>query len=111
MYRVVRKVTRPSTAVEFRNLQHSSISHETQSYWLHTYRGHQREDGIVKCQDISVSYSDNQLEMTTVMLWDNQASFIEYQNDTILNENAFSILDQDQDANGITRELVSQEEI
>jgi hypothetical protein len=49
--------------------------------------------------------------MITVMLWDSQASFIEYQNDEILNEHAFSILDQYQDANGITRELVSQEEI
>lgn len=105
MYTITRKVTRPSTELEFRNMMHETIAPEIKSYWVSTYKE------TMKCMLVDVSLSDDGLEMLTTMIWDSKDSWNEYQADPVLIAGLFTPIHAHQDENGFTRELVSEEEI
>lgn len=103
MYIVTRKVTRPNTSLEFRNMLHESVTNYVRAYWISTYKN-------TKCVLVDSSLSSDGLEMTTTMIWDSKDSWDEYQNDPVLLEGLFNPIHAYQDENGFTRELVSEEE-
>lgn len=105
MYKNTRKVTRPNTSVEFRNMLHSSISQEIRDYWVNNYK----DTG--KCLNVESELSANQLEMTTTTTWDSKSSWDQYQADPIFATGLFGPIHAYQDENGLTRELVSEETI
>lgn len=104
MYIITRKVTRPNLSLEFRNMLHESISPEIKKHWVDNYKT------TNKCLIVNAEISDNQLEMTTTMVWDNKASWDEYQADPVFVAGLFGPIHAYQDENGFTRELVSEEE-
>jgi hypothetical protein len=105
MYTLTRKVTRPNTALEFRNMLHESVSAEVRQHWVTTYK----DPG--KCLFVNTEMSETGLEMITTMFWDSKDSWNEYQNDPILQTGLFVPIHAYQDENGFTRELVSEEEM
>ena len=105
MYKNTRKVTRPNTSVEFRNMLHESVSQNVKEHWIANYKNNG------KCLSVESETSSNGLEMTTVTMWDSKDSWDQYQADPIFTEGLFSPIHAYQDANGFTRELVSEETI
>lgn len=105
MYIIIRKVTRPNTSLEFRNMLHESVAPETRQHWVETYKV------TGKCVLVDAVLSENQLEMNTTMIWDSKDSWDEYQADPILVAGLFTPIHAYQDENGFTRSLVSEEEL
>ena len=105
MYKNTRKVIKPNTLVEFRNMLHPTISQEIRDYWFNNYKN------TGKCLNVVSELSDNQLEMTTTTTWDSKDSWDQYQADTIFIIGLFDPIHTYQDQNGLIRELVSEETI
>lgn len=104
MYINTRKVTRPNTSLEFKNMLHESVTSDVRTHWVNTYKD-------IKCIMVDSKMSSDGLEMTTTMIWDSKDSWTEYQNDPILLAGLFNPIHTYQDENGFTRELVSEEEV
>ena len=104
MYIIKRKVSRPNTTLEFRNMLHESVTSEVRSHWVTNYKDS-------KCMFVTSEISSNGLEMNTTMMWDSKDSWNEYQNDPVFLDGLFNPIHTYQDENGFSRELVSEEEI
>jgi hypothetical protein len=105
MYKNTRKVIRPNTSVEFRNMIHESVSNNVRDHWTANYKN------TSKCVSVESEVSANGLEMTTVTIWDSKDSWDQYQSDPIFAEGLFGPIHAYQDENGFTKELVSEETI
>jgi len=104
MYIIKRKVKRPNTSLEFRNMLHGSVTIEVRTHWVTNYKD-------TKCILVDTALSSDGLEMSTTMIWDSKDSWNEYQNDPIFLAGLFNPIHTYQDENGFTRELVSEEEV
>lgn len=104
MYIITRKVTRPNTSLEFRNMLHESVTTEVRKHWVDSYKT------TGKCIIVNSTLSPDSLEMTTTMIWDSKDSWNEYQADPVMLEGLFNPIHTYQDENGFIRELVSEEE-
>lgn len=105
MYTITQKITRPDESVEFINMTHENISIEVRQYWMTTYKI------TNKCIFVNVELSANKLERVVTMLWDSKDSWLEYQNDPIMDEGLFKYMRLQREENGFIKELVSEEEI
>ena len=74
MYTIKRKVKRPNTSLEFRNMLHESVTIEVRTHWVTNYKD-------TKCMLVDTELSSDGLEMSTTMIWDSKDSWNEYQND------------------------------
>jgi len=105
MYIITRKVTRPNISLEFRNMLHESIPPEIKTHWVNFYKN------TNKCLNVATELSENQLEMSTTMIWDTKESWDAYQADPVFVAGLFTPIHTYQDENGFTRELVSEQEV
>jgi len=104
MYLITQKFTRPNESVEFISMIHESISDEVRTYWVTNYRD------TNKCMSVTMS-DNNPLEKVVTMLWDNKASWQEFQNDPTIEAGLFIHMRRQREENGVTREIVSEEEV
>jgi hypothetical protein len=78
MYRVTTKITKQNLEDSFYTIADPITPVEIKSYWVTNYK----ENG--KCLLVTLSFSSDQLELETVQIWADQASYEEYENDPIL---------------------------
>jgi hypothetical protein len=64
-----------------------------------------------KCLNVATELSENQLEMSTTMIWDTKESWDAYQADPVFVAGLFTQIHTYQDENVFTRELVSEQEV
>lgn len=102
MYVVTGKITRQNVSDAFYTIADDITPSEIKQHWVNTYKT------TGKCTHIEVTVSQNQLELETVQLWQDQASYEEYKNDPILINGLFSIRDAYWAAHGITGVVVSE---
>lgn len=105
MYIVTGKITRQKVEDSFYTIADPIVSDDIRLYWTQEYK----ETG--KCIHISVSLSDNQLELETTQMWLDQQSYLEYKNDPILDVGLFSIRDIYWADRGITGVCVNEESV
>jgi hypothetical protein len=105
MYIVTGKITRQSLEDSFYIISDPIVSDDIRLHWLQEYK----ETG--KCMHISVTISDNQLELETFQMWLDQQSYLDYKNDPILNIGLFSIRDAYWASRGITGVIVNEETV
>jgi hypothetical protein len=68
MWQIVRKQTRPSTAVPFFNMGHPSLTASFKQYWQETYV---LTDKLIY---VHVELSEDMLDMYLTMIWDSRES-------------------------------------
>ena len=106
MYRVIAKHTRPSTGVEFFNHKTSPlISPETGAYI--------RENYIItgKIVHSEESLSENGLELTVTSIYQDEATYNEWKNDSTIAEQFYAVSNSYREANGIISVIESAESV
>jgi hypothetical protein len=106
MYRVTIKHTRPNQTVDFFSPKTSTlVSDETRAYIRNNYVVTGK---IVHSED---SMSENGLELTIAATYQDEATYNEWKNDTVITQGVYNIGTAYREANGIASELISAEEI
>jgi len=102
MYVVTGKITKQNASDAFYTIADEITPTEIKHHWITTYKS------TGKCLHIDVTVSSNQLELDTVQIWQDQASYEEYKNDPVLINGLFSIRDAYWAAHGITGVILSE---
>jgi hypothetical protein len=106
MYRVITKHTRPNQTVDFFSPKTSTlVSDETRQYIRNNYVVTGK---IVHSED---SLSENGLELSIAAIYQDEATYNEWRNDTTITEGVYAIGTAYREANGIASVIVSAEEI
>jgi hypothetical protein len=106
MYRVITKHIRPNQAVDFFSPKTSTlVSDETRTYIRNNYVDSGK---IVHSED---SLSENGLELTITAVYQDEAAYNEWRNDTTITEGVYNIGLGYREANGITSTTLSAETI
>jgi hypothetical protein len=106
MYRVITKHTRPNQNVEFFSPKTSTlVSDETRTYIRNNYVVSGK---IIHNED---SLSENGLELTITAIYQDEASYNEWRNDTTIIEGVYNIGTAYREANGIASTVLSAETI
>lgn len=106
MYIVTIKFTRPTTDIEFYTLKQSTeIPPELKKYFASTY--------VFSGKLITTdwTYSDDNLSATVMTIWNTKADFEEYVNDARMVSEYFPNRTAYHTENGITMEMISEEEL
>jgi hypothetical protein len=106
MFRTIVKHTRPNTSVEFFNPKNSSlVSDETR---LHIRNNYIVTGKIVHSEEV---ISEDGLSMTITAIFQNEATYNEWMNDTIITEQLRGVGNSYREANGISSVIESEETI
>jgi hypothetical protein len=106
MYRVITKHTRQSQTVDFFSPKTSTlVSDETRAHIRNNYV---ITGKIVNSED---SLSENGLELTIEAIYQDEATYNEWRNDTTITEGIYAIGTAYREANGITSVIISAEAI
>jgi hypothetical protein len=106
MYRVITKHTRPNQTVDFFSPKTSTlVSEETR---LHIRDNYIVTGKIVHSED---SLSENGLELTITAIYQDEATYNEWKNDTIIINGMYNIGLAFRETNGITSVNISAETI
>jgi len=105
MYLVTGKITKQNLEDSFYTIADPITPPEIKTHWVTNYK----ETG--KCILITVNVSSNQLELETVQLWQDQASYEEYKNDPVLATSLFAPREAYWAEHGITGVIVSEETV
>ena len=106
MYVLTKKQTRPNQGVKFFDIRNVElVTKEYRDYWRATYVA------TTKCLFVQQTLSDNQLELTSISMWESKADYDEFIADqTCLDEflhkyTAYNI------THNITTETLSEDEV
>lgn len=105
MYLVTGKITKQNSEDSFYTIADPITPAEIKTHWVTNYK----ETG--KCILITVNMSSNQLELETVQLWQDQASYEEYKNDPVFATGLFAPREAYWSDHGITGVIVSEETV
>jgi hypothetical protein len=106
MYRVIAKHTRPNTSVEFFNPKTSTlISDELKNYIGKNYMVTGK---LVHSEE---TISENGLDLNLTAIYQDEATYNEFRNDTTIVEQLYAVGAAYREANGITYVIVSEESI
>lgn len=103
MYRVTTKITKQNLEDSFYTIADPITPVEIKSYWVSNYK----DNG--KCLLVTVNLSSNQLELETIQIWADQASYEEYENDPILITGLFAPRTTYWQEHNITSGVISKE--
>ena len=103
MYLVTGKIIKQNLEDSFYTIADPITSPEIRTHWAINYK----ECG--KCIAITVNLSDNQLELETVQIWQDQASYEEYKNDPVLIAGLFEPRELYWQEHGINKTIISEE--
>jgi len=96
MYKITNVQTRPNTGVSFWTKENPALTAEYLEYYKNTHIT------TGKHIDFSSSVSDNGLSLTTVIIWDSEASADQWRNDPVVIDGFINLMRSYLDANGIT---------
>ena len=105
MYIVTGKITKQNLEDSFYTIADPITPPEIKLHWVTTYKE------TNKCVLISVNISSNELELETTQVWQDQASYEEYKNDTVFVTGLFTPREAYWKEHGITGVIVSEESI
>jgi len=105
MYIVTGKITKQNAGDAFYTIADPMTPQEIRLHWVTTYR----DTG--KCIHVNLTTSPDQLELETIQLWLDQASYEEYKNDPVLINGLFTLRDAYWAAHGITGVIISEEAV
>lgn len=106
MWQIIRKQTRPNATVNFFTMANNTlVSTDFKSYWADTYA---LTDKIIY---VGTDISEDQLELTTTMIWDSRESIDQMLTDPICIEQLLNVKDAYLQENNMQEILVSSMEV
>ncbi len=106
MFRSIRKQVRPNTSVVF--FDPPTAATTTPEFKQYMWENYMSTGKLIT---IDNTLSEDGLSLVNTTIWDSEASAIQFKDDPVVVQNLFNEQTIYCDANGITQEFVSKEEI